>query len=147
VVAVRLPLLRDRPEDIPALVEHFLATRRVGPQPFRIHLDALEALCRYGWPGNVRELANVLERAQILAEEQTITLDDLPEHLIETAPVPAAVGANPQHLREVERRHVLSVLRQEKGNKVHAARALGISRRAPYRLISKYHLTEDLMIP
>src|SRR5438132_1193679 len=83
VVTVKLPLLRERPEDLSELVEHFLKTRRIGPHPFRIQPEALEALRRYDWPGNVRELANVIERAQILAEGETITLDDLPENIAE----------------------------------------------------------------
>ncbi len=143
VVSIRLPLLRERPDDIPELVEHFLQTRRVGPHPFQVQPEAMEALRRYDWPGNVRELANVLERAQILAEDNLITPDDLPENIVEVAPpVPPPTG-DAQHLREVERRHVLEVLRLEKGNKVHAARTLGISRRALYRLIRKYHLKEE----
>jgi DNA-binding NtrC family response regulator len=142
VVTIRLCSLKERPQDIAELVQHFLSTRRVGPRPFQIRPEALEALRRYDWPGNVRELANVLERAQILAEEQTITLDDLPENIVETAPA-VTPGSNPLHLREVERRHVLEVLRQEKGNKVHTARTLGISRRALYRLIAKYKLAEE----
>jgi DNA-binding NtrC family response regulator len=81
----------------------------------------------------------VLERAQILAEDYVITLDDLPENIVENAPLGQPAG-DPRHLREVERQHVLSVLKQEKGNKVHAAKALGISRRALYRLLDKYHL-------
>jgi DNA-binding NtrC family response regulator len=107
---------------------------------FRIHPAALAALLRYSWPGNVRELANVLERAQILAEEHLITLDDLPEGLVEARPVPVNSGDDPRRLREVERQHVLGVLHQVKGNKVHAARMLGISRRALYRLLEKYQL-------
>src|SRR5262249_31783101 len=85
------------------------------------------------------ELANVLERAQILAEGQVITLDDLPENI--AAGVPAAAGGpagDPPHLYEAQRRHVLAVLQREKGNKVHAAPALGISRRALYRPLDKY---------
>jgi DNA-binding NtrC family response regulator len=141
VVSIPLPLLRDRLEDVPDLVQHFLQTRQIGPRPFTIEPDALAALCRHDWPGNVRELANVLERAQILAENNIISLDDLPENIVEkSAGMPAAPGGDPRHLREVERRHVLEVLKQEKGNKVQAARALGISRRALYRLIEKYHL-------
>jgi DNA-binding NtrC family response regulator len=138
VVKIELPPLRERRQDIPELIDHFLASRQVGSVRHRVHPDALAALMDYDWPGNVRELSNVLERAQILAEDHLITLDDLPENLAE---VPAALGSgDPRHLREVERRHVLEVLQQEKGNKVHAARALGISRRALYRLIDKYHL-------
>jgi DNA-binding NtrC family response regulator len=121
-------------------VEHFLASRQLGTVRFRIQPEALKALVRYDWPGNVRELANALERAQILAEDFLITPDDLPESIAEQGLVALPAGGALRSLREVERRHVREVLRQEKGNKVHAAKALGISRRALYRLISKYHL-------
>jgi DNA-binding NtrC family response regulator len=145
VVSIRLPALRERRQDIPELVTHFLTTRQVGPVPFTITPEAMEALAAHDWPGNIRELANVLERAQILAEEHIITLDDLPDNFV-AAHVPGTpVGGDPRHLREVERRHVLDVIRQEKGNKVHAARALGISRRALYRLIEKYRLRDEDM--
>jgi DNA-binding NtrC family response regulator len=142
VVTIELPLLKDKRQDIPELVEHFLATRQIGSARYRIQPEALDALVRYDWPGNVRELANVLERAQILAEDSLVTLDDLPDALVESRPPGSGPGGDPRHLREVERRHVQDVLRQEKGNKVHAAKALGISRRALYRLIGKYHLEE-----
>jgi DNA-binding NtrC family response regulator len=66
--------------------------------------------------------------------------DDLPDNLASLPVSAAPAGASPLHLREVERRHVLDVLQREKGNKVHAARTSGISRRALYRLIEKYHL-------
>jgi DNA-binding NtrC family response regulator len=138
VVVIALPLLRERREDIPELVEHFLTTRPVGPRRLRVRPDALQALGRYDWPGNVRELANVLERAQILAEGDAITADDLPEGV--TAGVADRPAGEPGHLREVERRHIQEVLRRNDGNKVRAARALGISRRALHRLINKYQL-------
>jgi DNA-binding NtrC family response regulator len=141
VVTIKLPLLKDRPQDVPELVHHFLSTRQVGPAPFQIHPDALEALKQYDWPGNVRELANVLERSQILASEKLITVDDLPENIVEHCVSATGGSGDPRHLREVERRHVQDVLRQENGNKVHAARALGISRRALYRLIEKHGLS------
>jgi DNA-binding NtrC family response regulator len=143
VVAIELPPLRERPGDIPELVEHFLTTRQLGPTRFAVQAEALEALVRYDWPGNVRELANVLERAQILAENHIITLDDLPETLAVALPAAPAPGANPRHLREVERRHIIEIYHQEKGNKVQAAKALGISRRALYRLLSKYRVEND----
>ena len=139
VVTIDLPPLRERRQDIPELVEHLLKARPVGTGGFTTHPDALEALVRYDWPGNVRELVNVLERAQILAEEKVITPDDLPEGLLGAAPTPAGAG-DPMHLREVERRHVQEVLQREQGNKAHAAKTLGISRRALYRLIEKYGL-------
>jgi DNA-binding NtrC family response regulator len=139
VVTIQLPLLRERRSDIPELVEHFLTSRQIGSTRYRIEPDALEALVHYDWPGNVRELANVLERAQILAQDHVITLDDLPENLTETR-ASEATTADPNHLREIERRHVVEILHKAKGNKVQAAKALGISRRALYRLIAKYHL-------
>ncbi len=94
----------------------------------------------YSWPGNVRELANVLERAQILAENHVITPEDLPENVVSAVPATSAEAGDPRHLSEVERHHVQTILQQEKGNKVHAARILGISRRSLYRLIEKYRL-------
>jgi transcriptional regulator with PAS, ATPase and Fis domain len=139
VITVTLASLRERREDIPELVEHFLTTRQLGPTRYRIQPEALNALVRHDWPGNVRELANVLERAQILAEDHCITTDDLPESIVEnSAPAGDCQAGNPRYLYEAQRRHVLDILKQEKGNKVHAARALGISRRALYRLLEKY---------
>jgi DNA-binding NtrC family response regulator len=142
VVTISLPLLRERRQDIPELVEHLLTTRQIGSVRSRVSPEAMDALMRYDWPGNVRELANVLERAQILAEENLITLDDLPENIVSAAPREEIAGANPLHLHEAERRHVLDVLRQANGNKVHAAKTLGISRRALYRLIDKHRLAD-----
>ncbi len=141
VITIELPLLRNHRQDIAELVEHFLTTRQVGPGRSQVSPEVLGILQRYDWPGNIRELANVIERAQILAEEHVITLDDLPENLVTAAePAAGASAADPRSLREVERRHVLEILKHEKGNKVQTARVLGISRRALYRLIEKYQL-------
>jgi transcriptional regulator with PAS, ATPase and Fis domain len=142
VISFDLPPLCERRQDIPELVEHFLSTRPLGPIRYQIAPDALEALVRYHWPGNVRELANVLERAQILAEDQRITLDDLPENLVRFDA--EAVEEGPTlDLHQTQRRHILNVLKEAHGNKVHAARALGISRRALYRLLDKYGIREE----
>jgi len=102
----------------------------------------METLMGYDWPGNVRELANVLERAQILAEDKTITPDDLPENLVtfRAEDEHGAESPDPHNLHQSQRRHVLAVLKEARGNKVHAARALGISRRALYRLLDKYQI-------
>src|SRR5262249_39817754 len=139
VVAIELPLLRERRQDIPELVEHFLTARQIGPLRTRIQPEALKALERYDWPGNVRELANVIERAQILAENHIITPEDLPEAVADGWS-PDQAGGDPRHLSEVERKHVQGILKQEQGNKVQAAKVLGISRRSLYRLIEKYGL-------
>jgi DNA-binding NtrC family response regulator len=138
VVSIDLPPLRERRLDIPALVEHFLTTRQLGKVRCKVHPDAMKALLNYGWPGNVRELANVLERAQILAEDNLITLDDLPEAMHAVPDIAANNG--PFNLSELERQTTQAALQQAKGNKVRAAKLLGITRRALYRLITKYGL-------
>ena len=146
VVTIALPPLRERREDIPLLIDHFLTIRQIGKVKHDVHPAALQMMMQYAWPGNIRELLNVLERAQILAEENTITVDDLPENLVvhpaqaPSSSRPEAAQVDPLHLDAMERGHVLRVLEQFKFNKVHAAKALGISRRSLYRLIAKYQL-------
>ncbi|MFO0801778.1 MAG: sigma-54 dependent transcriptional regulator [Gemmataceae bacterium] len=141
VLTIELPPLRERRMDIPLLVEHFLRTRRFGNKEFHIEPDALNALVRYDWPGNIRELANVVERAQILAEGGVITCDDLPETVTSGAPIThEATPVHPDHLDGMEKRHVAEVLARHDGNKVQAAKALGVSRRSLYRLIEKHRL-------
>jgi DNA-binding NtrC family response regulator len=137
VVTVTLPSLRDRREDIPELVEHFLATRPVGPTRRRISPEALRVLMKYDWPGNVRELANVVERGQILAEGDAITPDDLPDTVTAIGPVPDDEDG-PFNLATAERRLLHEALRHTKGNKLAAAKALGISPRTLYRMLDRY---------
>ena len=162
-----MPALRERSEDVPELVEHFLITRQLGAVRSSVTLEAMEVLVRYDWPGNVRELANVLERAQILAEDHLITVDDLPENLVAVPLATESCGSSPAgkafrechcpdnpdtetsggppvRLDEAERLHVLGVLRQVNRNKAQAAKTLGISRRALYRLIAKHHLEDSI---
>jgi DNA-binding NtrC family response regulator len=142
VVSINLAPLRERRSDVPELIEHFLSTRQLGSVRYQVDPEALAAMIRYDWPGNVRELANVLERAQILAEEHHITVDDLPENMV-SYPSPGeqpVQEGDPQNMHQMLRQHVQAVLREAHGNKVHAAKALGISRRALYRLLEKYHL-------
>jgi DNA-binding NtrC family response regulator len=142
VVGIELPPLRERREDIPALVEHFLTTRQLGKARCQVHPDAMQALLNYDWPGNIRELANVLERAQILAENHLITLDDLPEALHLAPPrlePPASAALN---LATLERQAVQAAMEQARGNKVHAAKLLGTTRRTLYRLLRKYGLDQ-----
>ena len=143
VITVDLPPLRDRREDIPLLVEHFLRTRQLGKRPLTVCPAARAALERYDWPGNVRELANVLERAQILAEGDTITLDDLPDALGTALPQLAAAGPEGSDvLSVVELEHVRDVLRRCGGIKASAAEALGVSRRTLYNKLESLGLEE-----
>ena len=148
VVTIAVPPLRERPEDLPMLVAHFLRQSTQGPT--EIAPEALEALSAYTWPGNVRELANVIARAKILAEGDRIILADLPSTLLmdrlptvyNHVPLAAAVSRSTSRLEKQERELLLQALHNEAGNKARAARALGISRRKLYRLLEKYGLAE-----
>lgn len=143
VVAINLPPLRERRSDIPAIVEHLLSSRQLGRTQPRVTPAAMNAIISYNWPGNVRELANVLERAQILADDNLITEDDLPDGFVRSSTTADAESTEPLHLHQVERRHVQQVLQLVKGNKAQAAKALGISRRALYRLLEKHGIESD----
>ncbi|HLK10495.1 MAG TPA: sigma-54 dependent transcriptional regulator [Candidatus Binatia bacterium] len=139
VVRIELPPLRERREDIPALVDHFLARFSAEYQvaPKRVAPDALARLRDYDWPGNIRELENAIERAFAVSSADTITLADLPPGIAtRTEPAPGSV----MPLAEVERHAIAAALRQSGGNKNEAARLLGIDRQRLYRKIEKYDL-------
>jgi NtrC-family two-component system response regulator AlgB len=113
VVALRLPPLRERREDLPALADHLLATlaARHGRALPRLSPEARAALAAYGWPGNVRELANALERALVLSPGDAIGVESLPDPVLAPpAPAGAEEPAAELSLEEVERRHVRRVL-------------------------------------
>jgi DNA-binding NtrC family response regulator len=148
VVTIHVPPLRQRREDIPLLVENFVAEfgkaygidKRVSP-------EAMALLVRYEWPGNVRELQNVIERAFALSSAPDIRPSDLPPSLLaESEPeptaeeVPAAADGPPMPLEEVEKQNIAAALRRSGGNKNEAARILGIDRQRLYRKIEKYGL-------
>ncbi len=142
VIALYLPPLRHRREDIPLLAEHFLqrtaATR--GEPVKRLTDAALDVLREYQWPGNVRELENALERAIILASGPTIDCDLLPERVTERKSEPLVSTRtlpNPT-LEAVERAYIMWVLQNEGGNKSRAAEALGIDPSTLYRKLSRY---------
>src|SRR5438552_1583102 len=108
VIRITLPPLRERPQDIPRFVTHFLALQqRRGLGEKMVSPEAMRVLQNYAWPGNVRELANTIERLLILSPGQTIDVDDLPENLRYRKP-PAAI--TDERLAEVERLHILRVL-------------------------------------
>ncbi|MHB2148003.1 sigma-54-dependent transcriptional regulator [Calditrichota bacterium LG25] len=144
VFNIHLLPLRERPEDIPVLVEHFLSkscfalkkcVKKCSPQAMKILQD-------YSWPGNVRELENVLERAVILCDGNQIKEDDLPGDIKNLAPAPLLSDSNLK-LEEVERQHILRVLQETNGNKTRAARLLGISKKSLYFKLRKYHLEKE----
>ena len=141
VIAITAPPLRTRREDIPLLVDHFVRTyaAKNGRAPLGVPEDVRRALVEYSWPGNVRELENVIERAVVLAKADRLSLADLPEGLLESAPrepgsITISVGVP---LDEVERLLLRETLRYAKGDKSVAAQLLGISTRTIYRKLGE----------
>jgi two-component system NtrC family response regulator len=139
VFNIPLPSLRERREDIPALVEYFLGSLGTGESRPRIAQRAMHCLLSYEWPGNVRELQNVLERGMILSEQNLITEKALPLDLV----VMLDQGSSDQPfqmLQEIEREHILKVLDYVSGHKTKAAKILGIGRKTLYRKIQELNL-------
>lgn len=147
VVNIQVKPLRERKEDIPLLVEHFLKGHAQGGKTRQIDDDAMEVLTRYDWPGNIRELRNVVERAVILSSGK-ITADDLPNL---PGPDPEFSSDesegedNPQvnefkDLAALEKEHIQRALKVCQGNKTQAAKILGISLRSLYRKLEKYEI-------
>jgi DNA-binding NtrC family response regulator len=139
VVAVHLPPLRERRDDLVLLIRHFVATkcREMGIPEKTVRPEAVDCMLRYPWPGNVRELENLIERVLVLSEGPTITLDDLPDQLKRT-------DASPGNLRdqvlsgrrslgdavdEFEREIIAEALQQTDFNQTRAAEMLGTTRR------------------
>lgn len=138
---IEIPPLRERPADIDALADHFvaLAAARFQKPQLRLSDAARFQLRAHSWPGNVRELENVIERAAILSEGEI-----LPEHLPfsgERAVDPASAGT--LNVRELERRAIEEALRKHHGNRTHAARELGISLRTLQYRLKEYGLTKS----
>jgi DNA-binding NtrC family response regulator len=142
VITLEIPALRDRREDIPPLVYHFIR-RFNAASDYRVEgvrQDAMEALADYGWPGNVRQLENVLERAVILRKAGLIQPGDLPEDVVHAR---RSQAADARSLEEVERDHILRLLQEFDGNQSRVARILGISRRTVYRKLRSWGIATE----
>jgi len=140
VVRIVLPPLRERREDIPMLAHHFLQKVCLANNPMIRGFvpETMALLERYHWPGNVRELENVIERTVSLAHGPLIMPDDLPETVRKAETAEAGGNESLLSLDEVEKRHLNRVLRETGGNKVRAARILGIDRRTLYRMAERF---------
>jgi len=146
VITLQLPALRQRREDIPLLVVHFL--RKYAEQNNKevsgIQQQALQYLQHYEWPGNVRELENVVERAVVLAKEPIIGLSELPGHFQEKEFLPAPTDhfVLPLHatLADIEREAIAQALQHSAGNRQATARSLNIGVATLYRKLKEYHL-------
>lgn len=159
VISIYLPPLRDRKEDLPALVDHFIEmfSRENNKKIECVSGEALEILQNYNWPGNIRELENIIERAVILDTDGRIEKEDLPEILrnstisllnnvnvvtdILGAGIPASLKSA---LQEPEKVYILRVLKEVGGNKKKAAIKLGVNRTTLYNKLRKYNLISYL---
>jgi two-component system response regulator AtoC len=150
VVPIRIPPLRERPEDIPDLAEHFLRRtleRLDVARPTGFSPEAMRILMAYGWPGNVRELENLVERAVVLSDSAEVDADSLPDHLKGS---PEAVGEQSvlhltgmsvkRNQRTLERTLIARALEATGGNRTRAARILEISHRALLYKLKEYDL-------
>lgn len=142
VVEIVLPPLRERKEDIPLLVRHFIdQIARENNRPVKdITPEALEVLLSYDWPGNIRELRNTLESIIVLSLKEQIELDDLPTHIIGAKSV-QAVFKSGMTLAELEKEAIRRTLEEHGGHRARTAESLGISVRTLQRKIQEYGLT------
>jgi len=137
VIDIDLPPLRERKEDIPLLVRHFLNTfnKDLKKKVAQVSNETMKILMDYSWPGNVRELENVVQRAITLCRGETVVPGDLPAIMTranDASFVDRAYGGG-QTLEELEKQYVSHVLSQVRGNRSRAAEILGIDRKTLYR--------------
>ncbi len=155
VVRIELPALRQRPEDIPPLVHHFMkmiANENKSTCP-EITQEALNVLMHYPWKGNIRELRNIIEQTLIFAHTDRITPQELPAQIKDAVDIPTAAAHAPAaagpgigdpglKLDDLERRHIIGTLEALDGNRTHAAKRLGISRRTLQRKLHEFGADE-----
>ncbi len=159
VVSLKIPPLRERRQDVPLLTAHFL--ERIGKEygkKFELGDEALRVLAEYDWPGNVRELENALERACSFASGDVVQLGDLPTQLQDfrmqqrrlTVPLrqtlqAAAAQPGVTSLADMEKQAILDTIRRLKGDKLQAARLLGIGKTTLYRKLKEYNIGDNLL--
>ncbi len=147
VIALHLPPLRQRREDVPLLASHFaaLTSRRLGRSLSGFTPEARACLLRYDWPGNVRELANAVERALVLGEGGLIRAEDLPETLLESAPAPEIhLGRFHAVVQETKKDLIRAAVAEAEGNITKAAARLGLQPTYLHRLIRNLELRGEI---
>jgi len=147
VVPLVMPPLRERREDIPLLVRHFVQKHamrcRVKAKP--ISREAMAALVHYDWPGNVRELENAVERALVMGSSDMVLLEDLPESLLEqNTPEEISEGKYHASVKQLKRQLILDAIEQTQGNYVEAAGILGVHPNYLHRLIRNLALKDAI---
>jgi DNA-binding NtrC family response regulator len=143
-VVIDIPPLRERPEDIPLLVRHFLqgANRNFGKSLRGVSREVQKIFLKYAWPGNVRELANVLESAAMLCKKDFVDVANLPKYLRDYVPPQGALafsgGGHLSTLSDLEKDYIAYLLKVTKGNLRQTAKILSISRTTLYNKLAKY---------
>jgi len=140
VIHVPVPPLRERLEDIPALIEYYLKKLAIekGRPVTALSDEAIRLLKKCEWPGNVRELINALEYAIVTCEGNTIGLKDLPHGLSDSSGMETPIGGS---LARIEQNEILNALARFQGNKTKAAEYLGINRKTLREKIQKYNIS------
>ena len=167
VVPLRLPALRDRAEDVPDLVRHFVRQAvEEGLDPKRFDQQALDLLKAYPWPGNVRELENAIQRALVMTKGDAILLEDLPPEIFQATAAEATPPAGDDNLASlatklfqwaradktlkiipaVERELIINALKETNGNQVQASKLLGITRATLRKRIEKFEIKRELTV-
>ncbi len=149
VLAIHIPPLRDRRDDVGLLIDHFLTRNnaRLGTQVRGVSSEARKLLLEYAWPGNVRELENTIERAMVLAESDVLQIGDLPERIREALdPVHVHLASGELSIKKtsaaIEQILIRRALQKTKGNRTRAADLLEISHRALLYKIKDYKITD-----
>ena len=142
VVPIHLPPLRNRVEDIPPLIEHFLNkfSKKIKRSVPEVSNEAMEVLKEYPWPGNVRELEHTVERILILEDTDVIRIRDLPSFISQRQGEIQMLPEEPLSLKELEKKYIRFILQRTKGKKTQAANILGINRKTLGMKIKKYGL-------
>jgi len=141
VFTIHLPTLKERREDVPLLVQHFIEkfNGETGKHVQGLSPGAMDVLQNYAWPGNIRELRNTVERAMILTDGDTISEEHLPPDMRPTRPEAATLRVPLGiQLREVEKEYILASLQRNGGNKARTAEVLGISEKTLYNKLNRY---------
>jgi len=140
VMTIEIPPLRDRKEDIPLLIDHYIhhLNHTMGKQIRSASADAMKLLFDYDYPGNVRELQNIIEHAFVLCKEQELTTACLPTYLSAPSFLPSEPPTQSNRLQDIEMQTILDTLKQHHWNKTKAAKALGIDRTTLWRKLKRH---------
>jgi DNA-binding NtrC family response regulator len=147
VITIHIPPLRERPEDVPLLVDHFLRKheKNYNKTVNGVEPPAMDVLIKYSWPGNVRELENLVEMLLAYGKSPVVRISDLPERIVHDSVErkSGSLGDEVFTLKEAEKQLIINALAKSKGNKSLAAQMLGISRKSLYKKLFDYGINSD----